>query len=125
MTTHTVDPRFMPTTSRPAPMTLRHPALGAAAPIIGCVLVAVLLGLALMALTSGGPAVTVHHQIGHAAAVGTSGTASAGTAEAATAKVAAADSPNVRPWRERLRGRALGAGKAPASALLRPSVAQQ
>ena len=125
MTTHTVDTRFMPTNRRQAAATLRHPSLATAATIVGCVLVAVLIGLALIALSSGGPTVTVQHQIGHAAAVGPSGSASAGTAPAAGAKVATAQSPNVRPWRERLRGRALGAGKAPASALLRPSVAQQ
>jgi hypothetical protein len=124
MTTHTVDRRFMPTTSRPAPATLRRPALGAAAPIVRCALAAVLLGLALIALISGGPAVTVQYRIGHAAVVGTSGAPSAGAAQAATAKVAAVCSTIVHPWRERLHGRALGAGKAPASALLRP-MAQQ
>ena len=80
MTTHTIDPRFMPTAPRQAAATLHHPALATAAAIVGCVLVAVLIGLVLTALISGGQPVTVQHQIGHAAAVGVSGTVSAGTA---------------------------------------------
>lgn len=124
MTAHTVDPRFMSTARKRGPATL-HPALATAASIVGCVLVAVLIGLALTALISSGPAATVHHQIGHAAVVGATGSVSAGTAQGATAKVAAASKTNVRPWRETLHGRALGAGKAPAAALLPPSLAQQ
>lgn len=113
MTAHTVDPRFIPAAREQGPATPR-PALATAASIVGCVLVAVLIGLALTALISSGPAVTVHHQIGHAAAVGATGTVSAGTAQGATAKVAASTT-NVRPWRETLHGRALGAGRAPAA----------
>jgi hypothetical protein len=121
MTTHTADRSFTTSASR-GTEALAHPSLSTAATIIGCILVAVAIGLLLIALTSNGQATTVQHQIGHAATVLTTGNASAGTAHTA-AKVAAAQAISVRPWRETLRGRALGAGRTPAAALAR--VAQQ
>jgi len=123
MTTHTAEAPFRTSSSRGAGA-LAHPALSTAAAIIGCILVAVAIGLLLIALTSGGQAATQFHHIGHATAAGAAGTVSTRADQAVTAKVAAA-STNTRPWRETLRGRAFGAGRAPASALLRPSVARQ
>jgi hypothetical protein len=118
MTTHTVGTRYIPTTPKQGAATLRHPALATAAAIVGCVLVAVLVGLALIALTSGGPPVTVHHQIGHGAIVVASATTT--TVHAAPqSKVAAANDGGVRAWRGTLHGRTLGAGRIPAAALLR------
>ncbi len=123
MTIHTADRPFTTSAGR-GREALAHPSLSTAATIIGCILVAVAIGLLLIALTSGGQATTVQHQIGHAAVVVTNGTASAGTAQTA-AQVAAAHAVSVRPGRETLRGPALGAGRTPATALPQPRVAQQ
>jgi hypothetical protein len=98
--------------------------------IAAAIAVGLVILLVVIAFLATAPATTssVRH-IGHGAISATTGdTGSAGVqvvSNGAVPRPSASGTQPTRAWRETLRGRALGAGRAPASALLRPTATGQ